>query len=46
VAGHLYPRLRLVEDELPDAIADEPPVVPSTPLQPIVPLYVAKTVKI
>jgi pilus assembly protein TadC len=29
VAGYLYPRLRLVEDELPDAIVDEPPVVPA-----------------
>jgi hypothetical protein len=24
LGGYLYPRIRLVEDELPDAIADEP----------------------
>jgi hypothetical protein len=25
IAGYLYPRLRLVEQELPDAVADAPP---------------------
>jgi DHA3 family macrolide efflux protein-like MFS transporter len=24
LSGYLYPRIRLVEDELPDVIADEP----------------------
>jgi predicted MFS family arabinose efflux permease len=29
-AGYLYPRLRLVEDELPDAIPDQPPADAAT----------------
>lgn len=31
VVGYLYPRLRFVEDELPDAIAAEPPVAKQQP---------------
>lgn len=31
VAGYLYPRLRLVEEELPDAIPDSPPAAAQQP---------------
>ncbi len=30
IGGYLYPRLRFVEDELPDVIADGPPAKPET----------------